>query len=249
MPLRPACSSCSSTSSAVRRLEVAGGERQRIDHFLARAPVRARPPSWRCGDRPPAPWPPASSASASRPACSTAPWRPCASSPIAPTSREISSRRCCSAAVKVVRPMMIDRTIDFQMRRAAPGPRRARARGFPGSRSVRAGSRCCSSALQIAAGPPRARRVSRSSVSTVSSERTTGSVGGADEGQLQDVAIVQQLARTRRPTRSLESSGRPSTSSACGVTASCIRPLRGASVAAGDAGDRPPAPRAGCSGG
>ena len=37
------------------------------------------------------------------------------SSPIAPTSREISSRRCCSAAVNVDWPMMIERTIDFQV--------------------------------------------------------------------------------------------------------------------------------------
>jgi hypothetical protein len=45
------------------------------------------------------------------------------SSPIAPTSREMSSRRCCSAALNVDWPRMIERTIDCHVasRRAEPG--------------------------------------------------------------------------------------------------------------------------------
>ena len=50
-----------------------------------------------------------------------------------------------------------------------------------------------------------------------------GSVGGADEGDLQDVAIVQQLGAFD-DRESVDSSGMPSSSSACGVTASCIMP-------------------------
>src|SRR3990167_1055259 len=49
-----------------------------------------------------------------------------ASSPMAPTSREISRRRCCSSALNVLRPMMMDRTIALQLEQPA---RRGLGRG------------------------------------------------------------------------------------------------------------------------